>query len=200
MNSGRPGFRYCVEFAKVGPARFLSHLDLQAAFERALRRARLPLAWSEGFQPRPRLQFEEALPLGWSSERERLWVELRRPYPSASAARGLARVLPAGLELLRVYPAPGRPRPARLRVFRVEGIQVGDEAGPFLTDRFPPPAAGAPPPVELEVEGAALRVTLRPGRGGNLPALRRVLEALVGEEAAGSARVRRLAVVEEDRR
>ncbi|MFQ5748158.1 MAG: TIGR03936 family radical SAM-associated protein, partial [Planctomycetota bacterium] len=102
-------FRYCVEFSKQGPARFLAHLDLQSAFERALRRARLPLAFSGGFHPHPHLVFEDALPLGWSSERERLWVDFRVPYPSRESAARLRRVLPPGLQLQRIFPWPGRP-------------------------------------------------------------------------------------------
>ena len=56
--------RYCIEFSKSGPARFLGHLDLQALFERLLRRAGLPLSYTQGFHQRVKIQFEEALPLG----------------------------------------------------------------------------------------------------------------------------------------
>lgn len=69
--------RMRLTFSKVGPTRFISHLDLARALERALRRASIPVSYSQGFNRRPRLQFAAALPLGFTSECEiaDVWLE-----------------------------------------------------------------------------------------------------------------------------
>ena len=70
--SGRVRFRY----SKAGKVRFCSHRDLARVWERALRRARLPVAYSEGFSPRPKLSFGLALSTGYESVAEYVDVEL----------------------------------------------------------------------------------------------------------------------------
>lgn len=95
-----------VRLAKTGRARFLSHLDLQRAVERILRRADLPIAFSQGFNPHPRVSFGSALATGTSSEGEFLDVELTRPVaPEEFVARTNA-VAPAGLRVLEARRAP----------------------------------------------------------------------------------------------
>ncbi len=181
--------RVRVEFRKEGPARFLSHLDLQAAMERALRRARVPLAFSRGFHPRPRMVFEEALPLGWASERERCWVDLAEAWPTAELERRLRATLPAGLILLRAFPDPGRPRLPERRFFEVRWPEDGALQG--LREALRELAEGDPPPVEL-LEEEPGRVVLAFRQGGR-PSPRRFLLALGGEESLGRCRILRLA-------
>lgn len=62
--------RLRLTFSKSGPARYISHLDLARTLERALNRSRIPLAYSQGFNRRPRLSLAAALPLGYTSEAE----------------------------------------------------------------------------------------------------------------------------------
>ena len=81
---------------------YTSHLDLARAWERALRRARLPLAYSGGFNPRPKLQLAAALPLGHTGGAELLDVWLEEPLPVENFARALAPVLPDGLLVSQV--------------------------------------------------------------------------------------------------
>ena len=81
---------------------YTSHLDLARAWERALRRARLPLAYSGGFNPRPKLQLAAALPLGHTGGAELLDVWLEEPLPVKDFARALAPVLPDGLLVSQV--------------------------------------------------------------------------------------------------
>ena len=59
--------RIRVTFAKTEPMRFTSHLDLFRAWERTFRRAGLPILFSQGYNPRPRMQLAAALPLGFTS-------------------------------------------------------------------------------------------------------------------------------------
>lgn len=68
--------RLRIRFAKLGKIRFTSHRDMARIWERGLRRAGLPVAYSEGFTPRPRISFGLALPTGYESEAEYLDVEL----------------------------------------------------------------------------------------------------------------------------
>lgn len=92
--------RVCVIFAREAPARFLSHLDLMATLEYAVRRARLPVELSQGFTPRPRLSLAAPLPLGYLGEREILDLSLHQPVPLDELARRLQAVLPAGLVVI----------------------------------------------------------------------------------------------------
>jgi radical SAM-linked protein len=77
MAKGRPGrTRVRLRFSKLGKVRFTSHRDIARIWERALRRAELPVAYSEGFSPRPRVSFGLALPTGHEGIGEYLDVEL----------------------------------------------------------------------------------------------------------------------------
>jgi radical SAM-linked protein len=68
-----------LRFTKLGKVRFTSHRDLARLWERALRRAQLPVASTEGFSPRPKVHFGLALPTGYESLGEYLDVDLREP-------------------------------------------------------------------------------------------------------------------------
>jgi len=77
MPKGRPGrTRVRLRFSKLGKVRFTSHRDIARIWERALRRAELPVAYSEGISPRPRVSFGLALPTGHEGLGEYLDVEL----------------------------------------------------------------------------------------------------------------------------
>lgn len=121
-NSDRQRLR--IQFRKEDPARFLSHLDLMATLEYALRRARLPVELSEGFNPRPRLSLAAPLAVGYTGEREILEFGLReRLDPDLVRAR-LQGVLPAGIvlsEVTDVDPKAGKGAAARVEsaVYRV---------------------------------------------------------------------------------
>lgn len=98
-----------------GPeARFIGHLDLARVVERAVRRAGLPVAHSEGFNPRPRIAFASALALGATSEGEVCEITLRERVPAGEVLARLAPQMPAGLALAAAREAPpGAPSTAR---------------------------------------------------------------------------------------
>ena len=98
--------RYRVEYGKSGPARYISHLDLVRAFERAMRRAGLPLAFSRGFNPHPLISPGPPLPVGMEGERECLDVELVEELAPEEVQRRLSRELPAGLAVKSVRRVP----------------------------------------------------------------------------------------------
>lgn len=94
--------RLRITFAKVGPLRYTGHLDLHRLWERAARRAELPLAYSQGFHPQPKLAIAAALPLGFSSRCEVLDMRLEHEIPLQGLREKLQETLPSGIQVLNV--------------------------------------------------------------------------------------------------
>ncbi len=92
--------RRVVTFAKTGRARFLGHLEMANVFKRALRRAGIPLHYSQGFHPNPKIVFEDTLPLGMESLCERMTITLTQGLTPAEIVRRLRPHLPAGLDIV----------------------------------------------------------------------------------------------------
>jgi radical SAM-linked protein len=84
-------------FVKLGRVRWTSHRDVARMWERALRRGRLPLAYTEGFSPRPRISFGLALPTGCESVAEYLDVTLAEATDPDESAHRLSELLPDGV-------------------------------------------------------------------------------------------------------
>ncbi len=97
---GRTGRCFRVQYEKRDPVRFISHLDLIRVFDRALRRAGLPVAFSEGFSKHPKLAFGPPLALGMTSSAEYLDIEFAVAQTTSFAA-ALNSCLPEGLRVLR---------------------------------------------------------------------------------------------------
>ncbi len=91
-----------IRFRKGGELRFLSHHDLLRAFERMMRRAGLPLRFSQGFHPKPRMVFASALGLGIVGCQEVLEIELEEPLVCELVHARLAEQAPHGMEVLSV--------------------------------------------------------------------------------------------------
>jgi radical SAM-linked protein len=96
--------RLRITFAKGENLRYISHLDLARTWERALRRAGIPVAYSRGYHPHPKIVFAAALSVGCTSEAEVMDITLTQPMPPRRARRGLMRQLPAGLTVLDATP------------------------------------------------------------------------------------------------
>ena len=94
--------RLRLRFARDESLKYLPHLDLMRAWERALRRAEVPVAYSEGFSPRPRLALAAPLPVGVTSEGELLDLFLSERTAPAAVAQAVSTQLPVGLRLLGV--------------------------------------------------------------------------------------------------
>ena len=100
-----------IRYAKEGPARTLSGLEIQSLWGRSLRRAGFPVAYSQGYNPAPRLSFSHALPVGTESLAEYVETEFRFPVPPAEIERKLPPCLPRGISLGEVRQVPpGTPR------------------------------------------------------------------------------------------
>ena len=91
--------RVIFEFSKLGRLRFISHLDLQRFMQRALRRADLPVSFSQGYNPHPQISFASALAMGHTSECELLDVKLAGPIDLKSAMKRFAAALPPEMPL-----------------------------------------------------------------------------------------------------
>ena len=94
---GDSGFPVRIRFAKLGKIRFTSHRDVARMWERAFRRAELPVAYTEGFSPRPKVSFGLALSTGHESLAEYLDVELTEPVDTEALPERLTPALPEGM-------------------------------------------------------------------------------------------------------
>jgi radical SAM-linked protein len=99
--------RLRIRYAKRGRLRFTSHRDFSRAFERALFRARVPMAYSSGFSPHPRISYAGASPTGAASEAEYLEIGLAERRDPETVRRDLDASLPDGLDLLEVVESRG---------------------------------------------------------------------------------------------
>jgi radical SAM family uncharacterized protein/radical SAM-linked protein len=93
-------FKVRVRMCKDGKARFVSHLEFMTVVHRAVRRAGIPVRFSGGFHPSPRISFPDALPTGVESEAEIIDFELHRPLTAREVVDSLNRQLPRGFKVL----------------------------------------------------------------------------------------------------
>lgn len=124
--------RYRIGFGKHGSLRWIGHLDLQRCWERTFRRAELPLRYSGGFHPHPRMVFGAALPLGFTSEGELLDAYFDEPQSVPAMLAHLRAVAQPGLSMDRItvvpHPSPSVPSLVFASVYRA-GPPAGQELG-----------------------------------------------------------------------
>ena len=97
--------RIRIRYAKRGPLRFTSHRDFARAFERAVRRAAVPIAYSQGFTPHPKISYASAAPTGVASEAEYLEIGLQARVDPAELRAALDAALSPGLDVLNAVEA-----------------------------------------------------------------------------------------------
>lgn len=96
------------KFYRGEELRFISHLDQLRLFQRAFRRAEIPLAYSQGFNPHPKIAFAQALSVGITSDSEYCEIKLESELPTMDFTKRLNGVLPTGISILEVWtPEPG---------------------------------------------------------------------------------------------
>ena len=98
-----------VYFSKLGEAKYLGHLELVNIFLRALKRAEIPVLFSQGFHPKPKVSFDDPLPIGVESEQEFFTVNVPDSVRPQSVVRQLNAHLPAGLSIESCRVASRRP-------------------------------------------------------------------------------------------
>lgn len=94
--------RVRITFAKQGALRYTGHLDLHKLMERAARRADLPLSYSQGFHPQPKISLAAALPLGFASRDEVMDIRLNEEIEPENISSRLKDSLPTGIQILKV--------------------------------------------------------------------------------------------------
>ena len=112
--------RIRITFAKQGALRYIGQLDLHKLWERAARRAELPLAYSQGFHPQPKINIAAALPLGFSSRCEVIDMKLEREIPLDGLREKLQGTLPTGIQVLNVERADERAPALQTQVVAAE--------------------------------------------------------------------------------
>lgn len=112
--------RIRITFSKQGPLRYTGHLDLHKLWERAARRAELPLAYSQGFHPQPKMSLAAALPLGFSSTCEVLDMRLERAIALDGLAEQLNETLPPGIRVASIEQVDERAPALQTQVVEAE--------------------------------------------------------------------------------
>ena len=112
--------RIRITFSKQGPLRYTGHLDLHKLWERAARRAELPLAYSQGFHPQPKMSLAAALPLGFSSTCEVLDMRLERDIALDGLSDQLNETLPPGIRVTSIEQVDERAPALQIQVVEAE--------------------------------------------------------------------------------
>ncbi|MGH8905999.1 MAG: TIGR03936 family radical SAM-associated protein [Egibacteraceae bacterium] len=153
--------RVRIRYEKTGKLRFISAIDLGRVWERALRRADLPIAFSEGFSPHPKVSFTDALPLGYASTGEYAELTFAAPILIGRTVSVLNDAFPPGMRVSHaVEVAVGAPKLAKWLYASCWDMAYGDV--PALTAAADAVKAATALPVARERKGPAVTVDLRP--------------------------------------
>jgi radical SAM-linked protein len=144
---GTAGHPLRLRFTKRGKVRFVGHRDVARAFDRAFRITQLPLAFTEGFSPRPKVSFGLALSVGHESDAEYLDVELTELLEAEGLVVPLTESLPEGIEVTG----------AVALVDRAPALQESVTAVDYRVTPFDPRDAPLPAPVLADLVAAAAR-------------------------------------------
>lgn len=130
--------RALIRFGKQPRLRFISHLDLQRFFQRAVNRTGLPVAWSQGFNPHPVMSFGSALALGWTSEYEVIDIKLSAPMGRKRTEDAVRAALPEDLPVYEVRMVDDK-HAAPMALVRMSDyvVRLEGENAPAVLERIP---------------------------------------------------------------
>jgi radical SAM-linked protein len=111
---------YVIKFKKMEKARFLGHLEMVKVFARSLRRAKIPLKYSNGYHPMPKISFGDTLPMGMQSENEHMRVILTQALDAKDIIDRLQSHLPLGIELSGCYRHSRQNQETAMQTYLVE--------------------------------------------------------------------------------
>ena len=166
--------RALIRFGKRDRLRFISHLDLQRFFQRAVNRTGLPIAWSQGFNPHPVMSFGSALALGWTSDYEIIDIKLSAPMGRKRTEDAIRAALPEDLPVLDVRMVDDR-HPAPMALVKMADYRVtldGEGAGairaqsPAFMARENVPAVKKTKSGEKEINARPLVISMEPFENG----------------------------------
>jgi radical SAM-linked protein len=172
-----------VRYAKRGRLRFSSTRDFQRALERALRRAAVPMAFSAGFHPHPKISYANAAPTGTASEAEYFEISVTERVDPKQVRAALDEALPGGLDILEVVEAAPGALADRLQasdwIMELTDVPVGSLAAAterFLAlERVEVTRVMKNGPRTFDVRGAVVSLVASPGRDGTCAILRLVV-------------------------
>ena len=157
--------RIRITFTKQGALRYIGHLDLHRLWERAMRRAELPLSYSQGFHPQPKISLAAALPLGFSSRAEVMDVRLNEEIAVEDLSARLKDSLPPDIKVVEV-----RTVDEKLPALQTQTLSAAYDV--HLTE----PVAGSE--LKRRVEGLMMSESLIRERRGKSYDLRPLVEML----------------------
>ncbi len=165
---GDTGFPVRLRYTKRGKIRWISHRDVARAMERAFRVTQLPLAFTEGFSPRPKVSFGLALSTGHESDAEYLDLEFLHEVDCDDLPPVLSAALPDGMAVVAAAPlverAPALQEAVTAVVWQVEVVRGdGTPATPAVLDAYVEAALAAPElPTERHKKGREVVEDVRP--------------------------------------
>jgi radical SAM-linked protein len=129
--------RLRIRFTRDETLKYIGHLDMARTWQRIVRRANLSLAYSEGFNPQPRMSFAAALPVGCTSDHEEMDMVLSPPYAIDAVKAQLDRALPPGMKVISIEEMPLNASALQVQLTAAEfEITVeGEEAIGLLPER-----------------------------------------------------------------
>lgn len=152
---------YRLRFARREPAIWLGHLDLMRTFERTVRRAGLPVIWSQGFNPRPHLEFALPIGVGLATQDDYVDILMTEPLDESSLQERLNASFPVGIEILevKIVPAEGPSLMSLIAAsdYVLDGAGLADAARRLLAVPESQPWL-----VEKNSKGKLLTVDIRP--------------------------------------
>lgn len=179
-------YKVAIRLAIDGDVRFISHHDTMRLFERAASRARLPIRYSEGFNPRARLSLPLPRPVGVAAKDDLLVLEMHQPCDAAAVLASLSEQMPEGIQLFGAEALGEKrsPQPTQAQfVLEVPPDRVADvheqtrrliERASWEVERRKPKAKSGktvelrPLLLEAIVEGTTLRWTVRIDQGATI--------------------------------
>lgn len=154
-------FWYRLIYGKKHPLRWISHMDLVRTFERAIRRGRVPVAYSEGFNPRPRMSFYSQLAVGLTGEAEPMTIELTEKVDPKDLICTLNSALPEGMIVRSAEEVEGRKAPEIRGSEFLIGVSEGCEE--HITDAVSALLSLESMVVDRRKEKGSQPVEIRPG-------------------------------------
>ncbi len=97
-------YKYYIEFSKIGNIKYISHLDMQRLFKRAFKSCGIPIEYSQGYNPHPKMGFAQPLSLGYTASKEYIEFETTEKINALFALDTLRNAMPQGIELLKMAP------------------------------------------------------------------------------------------------
>jgi len=191
--------RLLFSFGKTGKAEFYSHINVMQIFERAFLRADIPVLFTEGFNPKPRMEFAHPLALGQSSDCEIAAVDVPGDYRGQDFIRDVNACLPEGISVNRAGlfdELPGVKRVSLMAIYGGSELQLDFREGArekFLQGLEQKPVRGCEAEIP-EGDGTVCRIRILQKGKESSPGIKKILSEILGDDAGLCTEVSRTAL------